>query len=221
MFLALDGLRQFLAHTGDLEFCGVTAGLDIDRDHILLIGGDNGAVVLIGSVDRGTWEPGFVEATDFIDRIAALEIGCNGVHVSEAYRGCAVFLGLRSRVNVDTEIFGCLFGILGGFDGAEWTLHLYVITFLGDVRMFGEVNADDGKHSNAEDAEANDHGDDSKDSFESAVVARRRWHRRRGSHDRSRWCGGDGSAAFIAETCGSSERCAAGIAECHKSPRGW
>ena len=75
--------------------------------------------------------------------VVAFETGGDGVDVSEGGGGGAVLLDFGSGIDIDAEIFGGLFGILGGFDGAEGSFDLDVIAFLGDVRALGDAIADD------------------------------------------------------------------------------
>src|SRR5208282_1579574 len=215
------GGRGLLAYVGDLEFCAVAAGFDIDGDRILLGAGhhvgDDAAAIAIGRCHGCRWELGLIKGADLVGRVATLEVGGDRMHASDGDRSCAVFLHLRAGVDLDAQLADGLIGIVGA-EGAEWRIDFYLAAFLGYMRGFGDVVSDEDDRGNAENSDAHDYGDDDQNYFERAATACRRgsnWRRCRGGGGAS----GNGCAALVAKFCVRAEGRATGIAECHISPR--
>src|SRR5208283_3716911 len=104
-----------------------------------------------------------------------------------------------------------------GAERSHGCVDFYAIALCGHVSALGDAIADDADRGDAEDSNADDHGDNDQNDFESAAASGWGCGRWRGRCGSGRACGLDGTA-FIAELCSLSQSCAAGIAECHKSP---
>ena len=119
-----------LGHGDDGESGTVATGLDGDGRRVALVAGDDAAAVLVGTGDLGAGKFLPVEVTDLLHRIAALEVGGDGVEATECHRGRTRFLHLRSGVNLDTEFLGGFVGIGGGLHIAERSFDFNVVAFL-------------------------------------------------------------------------------------------
>ena len=195
----LPGL--FPGHVRDLNLAGVAFRFDLDRDHVPAIVGNDGALILIRIRGHGVGESCFVEATDLVERVVALEDGGYGVNAAKGCGRCAVLLDFRSGIDIHPEILGGLLGILGTFERAERSFGFYMIALLTHVRALGDAIDEEAEGSNTNDAEDDDHGDHDEDDFEGAAAAGGVGNRRMGrcSHDGNRGGGSDGGAALIAE----------------------
>lgn len=181
-------LIRFLGYVGDLEFGVIADGLDVDGDHILLvvllIVGDDGAVILVGTCRPGIGKLGFVEVADLVYGVAGFELCGDGMDGSEGHGRRAVFLDFGSGVDIDAEIFGGLHGIVGA-DRAEGSFDFHVVTFLVNLGVLGDTVGEEADAGYAEDSDEDDHGDDDQNNFDGATAAGRRWNWRAG-HDRGR-----------------------------------
>src|SRR6202011_2401178 len=134
-----DAANYFAGDFGDVNSGPAVLRLDVDGEHVFLVGGNDGIVVAGRRDHVGVWNLRLIELGDGAGRIVALKIRRGGVHVAHGHVGRSAFDHLRAGIHVNPEVASGFIGIRTGVHGPKRRFHAHIAVLIVDPAVAGDA----------------------------------------------------------------------------------